>query len=74
MTLFELIVIVGTVELLALAWVLGALAWRRTGLRAPGTRDEASHAAPRRTQARRGMTARPLPAQSPEHRESVPGG
>ncbi len=73
MTLFELIVVVGTAELLAMVWILTALAWpRASGLRDLGIRGRPDRARARKMSAGKPVTRHPF-APPPEG-ESAPGG
>ncbi len=77
MTLFELIAIAGTAELLALVWILTALAWPRAtglgdlGLR--GVRGPARNLPVGRSVTRHPWTGPPFAAPRPVG-ESAPGG
>ncbi len=79
MTLFELIVIAGIAELLALTWIVTALAWPRvSGRRELGVRSAAGGARARTVSAGKPATSRPLTGRrfAPPGREgeSAPGG
>ncbi len=79
MTLYELIAIAGTAELLALIWILVALAWPRTsdhrGLRLRGAdrRAQARPASVGKRAASRALTSHRFAPPRPEG-ESAPGG
>lgn len=77
MTLFDLIVVAATAELLALVWTLTALAWPRAkGPRELGLRDRRGQPGrvwTRNVSAGQPVTRRPFAAPRPEG-ESAPGG